>query len=171
MPEHSLKSKQLLSLAETQRKIMDLMAISDRTEKQIFDKLSPVTTIEILNEALSWAKTQNWNPKPEELQNQVIANLNRKNKGHRLINQKLENLGLDTVQIDSEIELEKALQAVENKFDKTKTMAQDHKTAQKEKLRMLRFLSGRGFDTEIADQVLTTYFKNTNDEDIYDEEF
>ncbi len=71
----------------------------------------------------------------------------------------------------SEIELEKALQAVENKFDKTKTIAQDHKTAQKEKLRMLRFLSGRGFDTDIADQVLTTYFKNTNDEDIYDEEF
>ncbi len=171
MPDRSLKSKQTLTLAEAKRKIMDLMAISDPSEKQLTEKLQNQTEPEILVQALAWVRVQSWSPAPEKIQNQVIENLNRKNKGQRAINQKLENLGLNTVQIDTEIELEKAKQAVENKFDKTKTVAMDHKSAQKEKLRISRFLSSRGFDTDIADQVLDAYFKNTNNEDIYDEEF
>ncbi len=162
MVDGSLKTKQLLSLSETKRKIMDLMAISDRSEKQLFEKLAHVTDPQILTEALTWSKTQSWNPAPEKLQNSVVENLNQKNKGQYAINKKLEDLGLNTVQIDPEIELEKAMEAVENKFSKP---------SPKDKLRILRFLSNRGFDEDIADQVLNTYFKNTNNEDIYDEEF
>jgi SOS response regulatory protein OraA/RecX len=171
MPDQSLKPMQSLTLAEAQRKIMDLMAISDRSVKQITDKLSPVTEPEILVKALDWMSQQSWNPSPEKLQTHVIENLNRKNKGQTAINERLKNLGLDTVQIEPQIELEKALQAVENKFNKSETTAMNFKSAQKEKLRMLRFLSGRGFDETVADQVLHIYFKNTIDEDIYDEEF
>ena len=44
-------------------------------------------------------------------------------------------------------------------------------------MRMMRFLSGRGFDLETVEKVLNIYFKNSfdtsfdNNEDIYDEEF
>ncbi len=171
MPDQSLKPMQSLTLAEAQRKIMDLMAISDRSVKQITDKLSPVTEPEILIQALDWMRAQNWNPTSEKLQSHVIENLTRKNKGQTAINEKLKNLGLDTVQIEPEIELEKALQAVENKFDKPEIAEMNFKSAQKEKMRMLRFLSSRGFDEAIADQILNTYFKNATSEDIYDEEF
>ncbi len=171
MSDQSLKPKQSLTLAETKRKIMDLMAISDRSEKQISDKLSGVTEPEILIQALDWMRTQNWNPTSEKLQGYVIENLNRKNKGQTAINEKLKTLGLDTVQIEPEIELEKAMQAVENKFDKSEIAEMNFKSAQKEKMRMLRFLSSRGFDEAIADQILNTYFKNATSEDIYDEEF
>ncbi len=171
MPDQSLKPMQSLTLAEAQRKIMDLMAISDRSVKQITDKLSPVTEPEILIQALDWMRAQNWNPTSEKLQSHVIENLTRKNKGQTAINEKLKNLGLDTVQIEPEIELEKALQAVENKFDKSEIAEMNFKSAQKEKMRMLRFLSSRGFDEAIADQILNTYFKNATSEDIYDEEF
>ncbi len=175
MPDQSLKPKQSLTLAEAKRKIMDLMAISDRSEKQISDKLSGVSEPEILIQALDWMRAQSWNPTPEKLQNHVVENLTRKNKGQTAINEKLKTLGLDTVQIEPEIELEKAMQAVENKFDKSEIAEMNFKSAQKEKSRMLRFLSSRGFDEVISDQVLNTYFKNsTNDtfnKDIYDEEF
>ncbi len=168
MVDGSLKTKQLLSLSETKRKIMDLMAISDRSEQQLFEKLAHVTDPQILTEALTWSKTQSWNPAPEKLQNSVVENLNQKNKGQYAINKKLEDLGLNTVQIDPEIELEKAMEAVENKFSKPLPI---------EKMRMMRFLSGRGFDLETVEKVLNIYFKNSfdtsfdNNKDIYDEQF
>ena len=89
MPDQSLKSKQLLTLTEAKRKIMDLMAINDRSEKQISDKLSAVTEPEILVQALDWMRAQSWNPTSEKLQNRVVENLNRKNKGQTAINEKL----------------------------------------------------------------------------------
>jgi SOS response regulatory protein OraA/RecX len=176
MPEHSLKSKQLMTLAETKLKIMDLMAISDRSEKQLIDKLQFRVHPEILQEALDWAKTQSWNPSSDQLQKQIIENLNRKNKGQLAIQQKLKILGLQTVQIDPEIELEKARQSVETKFGKILRLKLDFKSALKEKTRVMRFLSGRGFDSDITEKVLNIYFKDTIDstdssEDIYDEEF
>jgi hypothetical protein len=74
MPKDSLKSKQTLSLNEAKRKIMDLMAISDRSEKQ----------------------------RPYCHQ------------------RKISRPWLETVQIEPEIELEKATQAIENKFNNLK---------------------------------------------------
>ena len=78
MANSSLKSKQILSLAEAKRKIMDLMAISDQSEKQLSEKLVHMTEPRILAEALAWSKIQSWNPAPEKLQNSVVENLNRK---------------------------------------------------------------------------------------------
>jgi SOS response regulatory protein OraA/RecX len=161
-----------LSLEQTKRKIMDFIAISDRSETQLRQKLAAQTTPQILSEALLWAKKQNWYATPEKIKMDVVNTLNQKNKGTKAINLKLESMGLGQINIEPQIELEKALSAVETKYKTYSFKTLSTKLARKEKARVFGFLSGRGFDDDIVQKVLDTYFKNSSaDGDDYDEKF
>lgn len=159
-----------LTLAEVKRKIMDILAMRDHSEKEITKKLKDRAPAEIITQAMNWAREQNWLPAPEKVQQMVVRSLGNRRKGKNAINQKLKEMGLDLVQIDPEIELEKALSAVETKFKKTLLKGLDFKSAQKEKSRVLRFLVSRGFEFSTAQKILSTYFINSKDENDYDEE-
>ncbi len=157
-------------LKEAQRKIMDMLATRDHSEKEIRKKLNLRFEAETTDLALEWARTQNWLPSEEKVQTMVIQSLGRRKKGQNAINKKLQEMGLAKVRIEPEIELEKALEAIETKFKKNLFVGLDFKSSMKEKARVLRFLIGRGFDGSTAQKTLNTYFKKAGSTD-YDEEF
>lgn len=155
---------------EAQKKIMDLLAIRDHSEKEVREKLALKYSEDICEKAMAWALKQSWFTSSDLLHNKIVENLNRKKKGQFAINKKLEDLGLEKVHIDPEIELEKALLSVETKFEKDMFEGLDYKSTQKETARVLRFLISRGFDSDIAQKTLNQYFTRKGNFE-YDEEF
>jgi len=167
--QYRAKYKQALpsyTLAEAKRKIMDLLSERDHSEKEILKKLKRRCDETIAAQALQWAKEQNWLPSEAKVQEMVVHSLGRRKKGQRAINQKLKEMGLKPVKLDSETELEKALEALEIKFRAHLLSDLDFKSAQKEKARVLRFLLGRGFDSSVAVKAFQVYFKKQNIEEI-----
>ena len=162
-----------MTLAQAKRKIMDILAERDHSEKEILKKLKRRCDEAVATEALQWAKEQNWLPSESRVQEMVVHSLGRRKKGQRAINQKLKEMGLEPVKLDTEIELEKALEAVQIKFKANLMNGLDYKSAQKEKARVLRFLLGRGFDSSVAQKVFHVYFKKQNteetDTEVYDD--
>lgn len=164
------KLKQL-NLLEAKRKIMDLLARRDYSLKELTTRLKARCEPEIVTQALDWARTQNWLPSEEKVQEQVVKALGRRKKGQRAINQKLKQMGLQPVKIEPEIELEHAYEAVQSKWTRGALKGFDFKESQKERARVMRYLASRGFGGDIVQKVLKNYFKvQANDEDIYDEE-
>lgn len=162
-----------LTLPEAKRKIMDILSERDHSEKEILKKLKKRCDETIATQALQWAKEQNWLPKEEKIQEMVVHSLGRRKKGQRAINQKLKEMGLQPVKLDTETELEKALEAVQIKFKANLLNGLDYKSAQKEKARVLRFLLGRGFDSSVAQKAFHVYFKKQTleetDTEVYDD--
>ena len=97
-----------MALADAKRKIMDLVAHRDHSEKELRQKLSLLCEEEIVVQAMAWAKEQNWLAVPEVLKEKFAEQLERRGKGIHHINQKLQQLGLEPIKPDPEQELEKA---------------------------------------------------------------
>lgn len=162
-----------LTLAEAKRKLMDLVARRDHSEKELRKKLALRCEPEVVEQTLSWALEQNWLAAPEKLTQQFAEQLGRRGKGIRKINQKLKELGLAGVKADRETELEKARRLVGAKWSARDFAGLDFKESQKLKAKIMRFLATRGYESDVISSILKNDFKRTsNDEEMnYDDEF
>jgi len=150
------------TLPQAKYKVMELMATRDHSVKEVKKKLSPRCEVETLKQLLDWLQEQPWLPKEEKIQEQVIHALGRRKKGQNYINKKLSEMGLKSVRLNPEIELEKALDCVQNKWDKNEFKGLPFKEMQKAKAKVIRFLASRGFDLSTAQKAYNLYFKNNS---------
>lgn len=159
---------------------MDLVASRDHSEKELRTKLkntfrrnllyrkrlaqkrgqeftedTPENQKEIaaaIDEAIEFARDHQWLGDPADLAQKMAGMLHRKNKGISYINNYLQGKGLPPVTSDREIELEKALALVKNKYSDFSELSFEEK--RKEQARVARFLAARGFDSEIVRKVI-----------------
>ncbi len=138
--------------ASARNAMMDILARRNHTEKEMRDKLNGKFSSEEIDLAIEFGKTKGWfAASAADLQSrseEMAARLKSKGKGQLYINQVLEEKGLAPVKMDSEQELEKARELVENKFSDVENMDS------KEKAKVGRFLVSRGFDIEIIRKVI-----------------
>lgn len=135
------------------RKVMDIIARRDHSEKELRKKLRDKFGDEddaddVISEAIDFAKDNNWLGDPTNLAHRLADMLHRRNKGIYYINNYLKEKGLPTVDVDRHLELEKALSIVKNKF------AEEHKFSREEKAKVGRLLASRGFDSETVRKVI-----------------
>lgn len=135
------------------RKVMDIIARRDHSEKELRKKLKDKFGDEddadsVIEEAIDFAKDNNWLGDPTALAHRLADMLHRRNKGIYYINNYLKEKGLPAVEADRHLELEKALSIVKNKYD------EDHKFSREEKARVGRLLAARGFDSETVRKVI-----------------
>lgn len=152
------------------------MAKRDHTEKELRKKLLLRCDPEIVEQTMVWAKEQNWLSAPEKLKTQFAEQLSRRGKGVRKINQKLKELGLESIKSDKDNELIKAKKLVNAKWSAVDFKGLDFKESQKLKAKIMRYLVTRGYESDVVSSILKTEFKKssvaTEDEDVnYDEEF
>lgn len=148
-----------LTLADAKKKIMDLVARRDHSEKELRTKLSLRCEPAIVQQAIEWATEQNWLAKPEVLTQKFAEQLGRRGKGIRKINQKLKELGLSNVKADQETELEKAKKLVGNKWSFKDFHGLNFQQSQKLKAKIMRYLITRGFESDIVSHILKNEFK------------
>ncbi len=182
-----------LTLSDAKKKLMDFIARRDHSEKELRQKLSLRCAAEVVEKTLAWAQAQKWLTPPEKLKTQFAAQLARRGKGILKINQKLKELGLETVKSEQSAELEKAKKLVLAKWSTADFKGLAYKDAQKLKARIMRFLAARGYESNIISLILSLILKNefkkslenyenpdsekntieqdTNEENTYDEEF
>ena len=63
-----------LSLSDAKKKIMDFVARRDHSEKELRKKLSLRCEPKIVDQAIEWAKEQNWLAQPEVLSENSPSN-------------------------------------------------------------------------------------------------
>lgn len=136
-----------------QRKAMDIIAKRDHSEKELRQKLRRKFSGEegldsLVDDTIEFAKEYNLIGEPDELAGRMADMLHRRNKGIHYINNYLREKGLPTVGTDRDLELEKALHLVKNKYP------EDSPLSREEKARLGRFLVARGFDSETVRKVL-----------------
>lgn len=148
-----------LGLTEAKKKIMDMVARRDHSEKEIRQKLSLHCENEIVEQALIWAQQKNWLASPESLKEKLADQLNKRGQGTHKINQKLVQMGLPSVQADPKLEFEKAKKLALAKWSSAVFQALEDHEAQKLQAKMIRFLSARGFTCDIISSVLKNEFK------------
>ncbi|HEX7674781.1 MAG TPA: regulatory protein RecX [Bdellovibrio sp.] len=146
--KNPLKTKQA-----AKRKVMDLLARRDHSEKELRKKLREKFSdeddgLEAVEEAIAYAKDNNWLGDPSILAYRMADMLHRRNKGIHYINQYLKEKGLPSVETDRDLELEKALAIVKNKYD------EDYDFTREDKARVGRLLASRGFDSETVRKVI-----------------
>jgi regulatory protein len=162
------------------RKVMDLVACRDHSEKELRTKLRTYfkrnfeyqqklakkeghdltgefasqqqEIADAIDGAIEFARTHNWICKPEDLSEKMAKMLHRKNKGISYINNYLKEKGLPAVSNDGHLELEKALALVKNKYSDFSELTSEEK--KKEQGRVARFLTSRGFDSETVRKVI-----------------
>lgn len=146
--KNPLKTKQA-----AKRKVMDLLARRDHSEKELRKKLREKFSdeddgLDAVEEAIAYAKENNWLGDPSALAYRMADMLHRRNKGIHYINQYLKEKGLPSVETDRALELEKALAIVKNKYD------EDYDFTREDKARVGRLLASRGFDSETVRKVI-----------------
>lgn len=129
---------------------MDFLARRNHSELELRQKLSRTYHRDDVEDAIAFAKENNWMANPEELAGRVAIELGRKQKGHRYINQFLKQKGLPPVSKDSESELEKALEVIQSKRrGRTDAITYEEQT------KLYRWLSTRGFDEATIRQAIS----------------
>lgn len=146
--KNPLKSRQA-----AKKKVMDLLARRDHSEKELRKKLREKfseneDSDDVIDEAIDFAKDNKWLGDPTDLAFKMADVLHRKNKGIHYINNYLREKGLPSVQADRDMELEKALSIVKNKYD------ENYKFSREDKAKVGRLLASRGFDSETVRKVI-----------------
>lgn len=155
-PDQDLAS---LSLSEAKKKIMDLVAGRDHSEKELRKKLSSRCDQEIIDQAMAWANEQNWLASPDDLKEKIADQLNRRGKGVHKINEKLEGLGLEPIKADPDSEIEKAKKLALQKWSPEDFQGLASTESQKLKAKVTRYLASRGFDSDVVSTILKEELK------------
>lgn len=165
--------KQPLTLIQAKKKLMDFVARRDHSEKELSQKLSRYCEPEVVQQTITWAYEQNWLSAPEKLQQQLAAQLDRRGKGIHKINQKLNELGLDSVKAHFDEELEKARHLIFSKWSANEFRGLSFTDAHKLRAKIIRFLTTRGYEDAVINSILKNDFKTaTQNEDLqYDDEY
>ncbi len=140
------------TLPTAQNKMMDYLSHRQHSELELREKLKLHFALPEIDSAVEFGKEQGWIPNTPEalaaLSQFAADSLRRKGKGQIYINTYLEKLGLPAIPISEVEEVEKALETVKNKFSDLKTMDL------KEKTKVARFLTSRGFNPEVIRKVI-----------------
>ena len=136
---------------------MDLLAARAHSESELREKLqatlaknedlSAQEISEAIEDAVFAAKKNNWLIAPAELSENIAQDLHRRQKGIEYINAYLENKGLPTIAMDSELELEKARAIMKNKY-RLKDDNEPQEFSEGDLAKMGQLLTSRGFDPE-----------------------
>lgn len=133
-------------------KMMDYLSHREHSETELREKLQSHFSLEEIESAIAYGKDHGWIPNSEAsaqaLSEKTAETLRRKGKGQVYINNYLEERGLPPVRYDDTEELDKALALVKNKFSDLKDMDLSQKA------KVGRFLTSRGFDSEVIRKVL-----------------
>lgn len=128
--------------------VMDLISRREHSEKELKQKLKKREfSNEEIEKALLKAKDHAWLGKPDEVASRFANQLHRKNKGIHFINKTLNEKGLPPVSRDEILELEKAKKLVKAKYTRFSDFTKE------EKLKVMRFLASRGFDSSTIRKV------------------
>lgn len=127
--------------------IARLLAMRDHSLHELKTKLSRRFEDDILKAALSEAETRGWLSDEAAIAERLAGALGRKNKSRRYIEAQLKRRRLPAVQMDGDLELEKAKELLIRKFGEEKLSFED-------KAKAFRFLRNRGFDDRSIRQVL-----------------
>ncbi len=122
---------------------MNLLSRRDHSAKELKTKLARRYEPAEIAEALEYVTTHRWLKEEGELAEQVAGSLHRKHKGILFINNYLQKKGLPTVDVDDELEFEKAL-----------AMLKRLKTRKSEPAKLARALASRGFTSSIIRKAL-----------------
>ena len=131
----------LESHSSAKKKLLQLLARRDYSEKELIEKLSQQFSHLEIQQTLVWAQKKNLLKSPEELAAKIAEKLNQKLKSIEWINQILQSKGLPLVASDSERELEKARQLIDKKRETSPE-------------KMMRFLFRQGFAPETVGKVI-----------------
>ena len=138
------------------RRVMDLIAKRDHSEKELKQKLSRVKkwdrqesrfskerlyTDEEIKTVIEWARDNRWLQEGTYLSERWAESLNRKKKGIKYINAYLSQKGLPAIKKDEEAEFDKAVYLLKRKIG-SKELDPPMKA------KLTRFLMSRGFDSE-----------------------
>ncbi len=162
-----------MSFTEAKKKLMDLVARREHSEKELREKLTPHFSSEIVDSTILWGYECKYIASAEALQTQLAEQLSKRGKGIKQINQKLQALGLTGIKADAEEELAKARKLALAKWDATDFADLDSAEAHKLKTKVMRFLIGRGYESAVVSSILKNDLKCSvnSEEEIYDEEF
>lgn len=128
---------------------MYLLAKRDYSEKELRERLERNNKYqqETVEQVMEDAWKNNWLLPPEELAGRVARMLHEKLKGHLYITQYLRKKGLPAVELNEELEAQKASEIIERKYK--------NQTEEFEKrVKIQRFLASRGFLPPTIQQVL-----------------
>ncbi len=139
------------------RRIMDLLSRRDHSEKELKAKLHKFFSPENTAKAIEEAKNRKWLSEPEILSARAAESLGRKLKGQKYIQNHLKKRGLPPISISDELELEKAVTLVKNKWN-NKTGISTEKFSIAEKQKIARFLLSRGFGMATIGKVINGKF-------------
>lgn len=150
------------------KRVMDLLAKRDHSEKELKQKLSRVKKWDNKKERLysdeeifsvvNWARDNRWLQEGGYLSERWAESLNRKKKGIKYINAYLAQKGLPAIKKNPEIEIEKAFLLLEKKLNNIslrKKLPQANASNEtpllekEDKNKLTRFLLSRGFDSDI----------------------
>lgn len=129
-------------------KMMDYLARRNHSELELRQKLSRAYTQNEVENAIAFAYENNWMAPPEEISERLAAELDRKRKGHRFINQVLKSKGLPHVTKNLEEEVRKGRALVTSK------LAKEGPFSFEEQKKIHRWLTNRGFDSETIRKVI-----------------
>jgi regulatory protein len=161
-------------------KVMDLLALREHSEKELRTKvresfrrsfrarkklreeageefseeLQQERIDAAIDEAIEFAKLNGWMGNPENIAEKMAGALHRRGKGIKYINNYLKTRGLPEVHGDRDLELEKALALVKNKYSHFDLSSLPYEEKKKEQARVARYLASRGFDSEIVRKVI-----------------
>ena len=125
-------------------RMQNILARRPHSESELRRKLSRYHSVEEVQDAIVRAKDYGWLANEDELSVRVCEELHRKRKGFFFIQKFLKEKGLPEVQMDSEVELEKARALIETLRRRGAT---DRQT-------LGRKLQARGFQIDIIREVL-----------------
>ena len=131
-----------------QKAVMDLISRREYSEAELKQRLELKSfSSDEIEQAIQGAKERKWLGQPEEMAQSLADQLHKKNKGIEFINNTLSEKGLPSVSRDENLELEKALSLVKNKYAKLNSLSRE------EKIKAMRFLASRGFDSSTIKKV------------------
>lgn len=141
--------------------VRDLVTRRDHSEHELRTKLrdrfsEAEDADQAIEEAIEFAKLNHWISNPETQAQRIAEKLHGRNKGIYFINNYLSEKGLPPVATDRDLELEKALMIVKNKYDENRELDEKDKASLKYKVG--RLLTSRGFDSETVRKVLYEKF-------------
>jgi regulatory protein len=129
-------------------RVQNLLARRDHSEKELLEKLDRHHDHEESLAAVEYAKEAGWTAPPEELSHKVLEELNRRSKGGLYILNYLKKKGLPSVNIDEDIEVEKAQQLV------LKLVGHRSPFSETEQRKVANALKNRGFFDSVTRKVL-----------------
>lgn len=140
---------------------MYVLARRDHSELEIRRKMTDRFEADVIDLIVGELKDRGWLPnsleQEQNLATRFASTLHRRNKSQWWINQKLKSIGLPSVDLQEDLELEKALQLAARKLRGNQVTRETVPV-------VARTLKSRGYSSNIIQKVITELKKRQNEE-------